>query len=297
MVCSCSTSEYLKKDLLRPWSKQLEMEIPCDEHFSAYYKKGEKEVLFNGGPHKTGLTPHNYRFAYIEKSFEKFNPDFVLVEGIHFAKGTSPKDIKDKVSDCKKSNFEHCYENIYSINLALKNNTSFRGAEPNDQQIIKAISPRYSRRDYIAMYWYRNMVRWKRQKTLSLRQYMPKMKESMTDKFGVPLKMKFSEFKKWYVKHSKKDFNPNNFTTDDLEPLNNENSTYFQKMAHAINRAREPQIQPAINFAIKNYNKILIVYGSGHYPKHRIAFEDFFGKPKISCAAKNKKNQGKPSLN
>jgi len=109
------------------------------------------------------------------------------------------------------------------------------------------------------------------------------MTASMQKRFGKKLQVSFEDFVLWYERKMGQSFDPKGVTLNADEPLNSQKATFIQKMAYQIEKVREPAIQDAIMKTINNFDKVMVVYGSGHYPKQKMALEDAFGKPKVRC--------------
>lgn len=82
-----------------------------------------------------------------------------------------------------------------------------------------------------------------------------------------------------YEKHIGKNFDYRNIKYEDIAPY--KDGHYLQQLSTIIDRKRETNILNVIESSLNAYDKILVVYGVGHYLKHKPVLDKALGNAKF----------------
>ena len=280
---STETSVSLDPSLIRAWTEELQAEEPCnDSSFLATYQRNQHVLYFLAMEHSMGPVGGNNKFLFIRKNLDELNPDFVLIENQERQLGVSPEKIKREIARCRTIDFVGCKENIYASSLALEKGLPFQGAEPSDEDIMRSMNPDFERSDYYGLIWIRNVIEWKRKGGRDFEKEVPIIFSRVKERLGPTMNMTYLQFKEWYKLKTGKNFDEKMITPDTIAPIKNSN-TYEQQLAYKVDQTREPGIQSSIEFALKKYQRVFVVYGGGHHVKQRLVFEKYFGKASYEC--------------
>lgn len=99
--------------------------------------------------------------------------------------------------------------------------------------------------------------------------------------FKVDSILSINEFEEWYLQHNHTKFDVSKITTMDTAPINDENASFTQKISYFETKIRNINIVKTIANTLNEYNKVLIVYGSGHHAEQKKVLEAMLGKPII----------------
>lgn len=94
-----------------------------------------------------GSNPNNPMFKDIKNEFQKFKPEFVLVEG-----NANYNIPQDSLSAKKKG------ESVYVAFLAKQNMIPCQSSEPSDSCLNDFLMKKYRKEDILTMYIIRQMV-------------------------------------------------------------------------------------------------------------------------------------------
>ncbi|MFA6237822.1 MAG: hypothetical protein WC635_10880 [Bacteriovorax sp.] len=267
---------------LRDYTTELEAEEKYKAPFIASYTYGEKNLVFVATLHTSGAG--NTTHKSIEKAFNEFKPDFLIVEGSAFTIISDPDDIAYSKA-CVKRKFKYCGEDAYAISQALKAKIPFSYGEPGDASVFEVLKKNaIAAEEMIVFYTLKNIPQWRRT-ALDTREDLKtlwnrKLNETLTKyskKFGASPVMNAENFKKIYKAKMGADFNFINITDATISPQIDKNPTWINKMAHAVDVVRENFLVNQMEKRLNKYKKVLVVYGVSHLVKQREMLSNTLG--------------------
>lgn len=286
-TCATSALSEPNFNLIKEFSNKLANEvIPCKtSHLTAKFKKDGKELYFTGVTHGRGPESENKNFQNIRRAFNELKPDSVVVEGIAANEGESPAERVKAAQACAENNFVNCPEIQFAAHLAIQAKKAFQGAEPAPQDIIEFLKPEYTKNDYACFMWL-SMVAGSRKAAFReennphLETNLENTRKSIQAIAGVS--MSYNDFIKCYESKTGTKFDLNRVSSRDYQP--NKNSPhFFQNFMYKMEQARNPQILRTLRRRFDKDNKVLIVYGGGHFVETYEALVETYGKPRIQC--------------
>ena len=250
----------LRKDLIQPYTFELQNKEPFSVPYYSSFKKGEyKLVYFAINFEENTKAPAQ---ALLAKIIDKFNPRVIVYQG-------DPKKAYQDPSYCGAELSIISYVEC----IAQKRDTPLVKSEPEDEALYKNLSRQgVSAEDFFYFYVFRPLA--SKQPALTVEQSV----ESKIKQLSF-IKKKFSKegFLTWYSKKMKNEFSPTGRGSNEIAPL--EDGTFIQKFAAKLDRFRETEILEKTEAALNKHKTVLVVYASAHLPKQRRALETFFGKP------------------
>ena len=122
---SCGNRDLLiDKSLIQDYSDKHP--FPGRPYF-AHFRNGDRNLFYIAAFHEK--QPSSKTFELITKAFQKHRLDCVIVEGIPFNKGESPKEVIDLVRRTSKDNSYEYGEAAFTILKATERKIPFYGAE------------------------------------------------------------------------------------------------------------------------------------------------------------------------
>lgn len=234
--------------------------------------KGNKYLSYFGSDHTK--KPGDPLFAEINQAFKEAKPQLVLVEGVEFI-----NDRKEEIKDIsKKMSLEDSIiqrgESGYVFKLAIDTNVDFESPEPSfNLEIQMLLDCGYSKKDIFTFYVYRSIYEYQREheekNTRSLKEYLlPHLEKFRTssgwskeeiDSFVNEL---FSDIDLSSEKY-KKESDPIPWEADKQVVTNN--------ISRTSSSFRDRYMVERIAEALKKYDRVFIIYGSGHAVKQEPA--------------------------
>lgn len=266
----------LNPDEVRPWSKKEKIQFPTP--LAAVFKKEDRVFIFVGDHHSDPATT----YKYIHLAFQKYSPEIVVVEGLDFAEGENPKKWKDKYSSkTKEEVWKDPSLGAGTELIAIERKIPFIGGEPSIEE--KMSSPFLLDKAFDA-----DDIR-----NVQILQRIPyrrdQLKISDLDSFldyaltlykVKELKSIFkTKFLAWYKKRTQKEFNYSKITKVDAEVNCKPNDTFLQKVACATNIERDRALVQHLGMLLKTHQRVLVVYGTGHFVQEYPAFLKAFSGP------------------
>jgi len=254
--------------------------------YAAHFSKEQKNLHYVAATHwdeKTKEWNAETRKT-IEEVFEESKPQIVIIEGLSSARGISPDTYKTYLNKLySKDGLATAREPDYVAHLAMQNNIDFIGGEPTAQEELKAMNDRgYSNKDVMAFYFLQAIPQNKGDGTINKDNFEQKAEEYFSSKMFdfIPKdeRITVAEFKEWYAQHNDKpERDAFNIQTGDLSP--EDNSSYFHKMSFETGVIREKNVDTQIEKSLNDYDRVMVVYGGGHFLESRPIFEKEFGNP------------------
>ena len=277
-----SFSTSLDPNLLRPWS--AEAKFQCEPPFKVTYKNGKKEFVFVAVSHISGpVVPDQSDLKILEETIETTKPESVVVETV--SGGIMPKVAFEGISKkCFQDKKFFCGESAYSAMIADKVGAKVLGGEPIPPVLNDALLKVESNSNLLAYRSTQTVLSFKRQ-GVPEKEWPKKFLEDLSHNIDLSKsKWSYDEYSKWLKNH----LNLKAKQVEDswLEPKNDEHATALQRIAYHVDNAREPLIVKNVEQVLNQHNKVMILYGAGHFYKQAPVYEKIFGAPKIECLKK-----------
>lgn len=275
---SCATSFKPDYSLIQNYSFELQKKEPFQPPYYSIFNKNGKQLFYVAANHTSKR--ESKTFKIITKAFDEFQPDFVIVEGIQ--SGEVSKGLIKYVKKCFSSQSQRCEEQVFVIFNALEKNIPFEGGEPSDLQILESAKLQgLTSEDIVYFYLLRISIQWKRQKKINeanakkmLSDFTPVLEKNFKNKVSI----NYDGFLNWYSKNSQKSFKIKDLKNNDVAPISN--GTFFQQISHKEGITREKNLLSRVANALNKHNRVLIVYGGGHFVISKLVIEDMLGKAK-----------------
>jgi len=250
-----------------------------------HFQKVDKNLYYINARHATKDGLHKPTIETIEKAIEDYKPQLVIIEGVPTAIGVSPAPYVKFAEKDSVDNFLIGGEPVYALLLAHKNNIPFVGGEPTDIEIFSAMEKEgYSLKDMMAFYLLRAIPRaWIEKRPMSEEGYFQLFVDEYLGKFfeHVPEheRLTLAEFEEWYATHRDKRSNPDYLAVQmgDMAPWDTPTASYFQTLNYRLGMVREEHLDTLIGESMTNYDRVLVVYGDGHFVQSRAVFEKMLG--------------------
>ena len=262
----------------------------CDvtaEHARTYqpvavteFQRDEKHLYYINAHHVSGTD--NPTCKTVQQSITRFNPDLVIVEGGET--GTENNGfVKFVHEQAAKSGFKLGGETAYAAHLAMENNIPFIGGEPSDKTIFSCMKEKgYSAKEVMAFYLLRQIPQWRREGVLgesTFAERATKHLEHWRRASGTPgaAALSFEEFTRWYDKHNTTGKTFLEIDNEDVRPTNAPADNYFRKLHYRLTAIRERHVDTVIGNSFTDHDRVLVVYGDGHFRSSRRVFEKALG--------------------
>ena len=245
-------------DRFNQWKKFNK--IPRDKAFCLLFELRNKKLYYIGAKHTTDTGSET--FLYIHKIITESKPDIVLLEGIPYSLGISPR----------LSNMQG--ESKFAIDLAIENKIPYIGIEPNENNILLNISNKFNKDDiygymYLGMYKY-HFVTLKSGEN-QLQEFFEKYELPNLEKSIGKIPFNFHE---WF----KSKFNKSFIYGEDLEYASPTDSDIItQKISYELAKMRDAGIIINLYKVLNTYDKILFICGQNHLYAHLKILEETFG--------------------
>jgi len=252
--------------------------------FAARYEKDGKQLSYIAALHESGTASRTFKL--IAGEFSRLKPQLVIVEGIPQNAGTNNQAF---VAIARQS--ANAMESYYAVSLALDAQAAFAGGEPSPQDIkTRLLSAGYAEKDIFGHGIVQEIPVWKRQNPSS--GFSTFYKESASNlanmyRLAANGTMSEAEFAKWYEEKNRKPFNAEIISVQETAPYNNPDSLFTQKMGFEIMKVRDMAICRAVADAINKYDRVLVVYGAGHFVMEQDILADMIGQPVFEPQPRN----------
>ena len=287
--CSIQTGRYpsnlseiidFKLELIHVLSRKP---TDLDKHpvklpYIAKYIFGEKNLYYLVTAHSRDITSATHRT--IKKMLQKHEDLNVVVE----------MNIKNKAQlsgQLERCNiYKACVEASYAYKLANAKDFDIFGGEPFNRVVKKHFLGRgYSIDELIFFYTVRNFSQWHPYppKPPYRPKYPKKEIESIIEHKKRSLEQTDNSFSyntlvELYKRGMGREFNYENVKYSDIAPY--KDGHYIQKLSVVVDEAREISVLRAIQDAINiDDDNTFVIYGSGHYLKHRQVLNQALGNP------------------
>jgi len=249
-----------------------------------HFHKDNKDLYYIGTHHGTNI--ENVSHETIGQAIYKYKPQCVVLEGIETVKGVSPQlGIDPKLPPhVQAARYFQSEENVHTAELLRKKNVPFIGGEPPTSAVFKSVEQQgYSTKEVMGLYLLRMIPQWRRRGVLKDSHQFTEMatnflKSPVFSHVPDQEKLTLQEFNAWYDQHKAELGNKEYLQTiaADSNSNNAPDANYFQKMANSMDAARDSNIIATVNEVLKQYDKVLVVYGNAHQYTSEPIFEKMF---------------------
>lgn len=253
---------------------------PAKLPYYVIYKKGNKKLIYLSTPHTKNIQSQSHQM--IKKILASTSLKSVIVE-----MPTYDDKILKKLLDYCDVNKE-CVESVYAYKLASLLKLDVIGGEPHNLEILKnSIKLGMTTKEVIFFYTFRKVAMWRQSNPdkayhppnpiNEIKKYIESSKKRLRLR-NHPFSYK--DFTEIYKKGMKKPFNYKKTAYEDIAPY--KDGHYIQKLAVIIDQTRENSILKIIQDKINQYSEVFVIYGSGHFLKHRPVLKEAFDSERIS---------------
>jgi hypothetical protein len=273
---------------VRPWNKGDKDQFPTP--LGAVFEKGDKTLIFVGDHHVDPSSTYNL----IEAAFLRFAPEIVVVESLAFALGENPKShLNDYLSKTKEEIWKNPSLGPGTELLAITKKIPVIGGEPTiEEQMTNPflLGMGFTSEDILNTQILQRLPY--RRDQLGFKE-PARFFEYAMDLYRI--KGSRPDFEKrfaaWYKRRTQKEFDYQKVTKDNSAVNCSKDDTFIQKVACAFNMARDRFLVERMELLLNKYDRVLVVYGTGHfvqeYPALTAAFSkapDYFGSEPLTGA-------------
>lgn len=284
VLLGCSSS----KVIYAPEAANLKSRYSCTDckepPFTARYRQGIKRLSYVGSRHESGITSKT--FLLINDEFARLKPQIVIVEGIPRNAG-----INNPAFIAQARQYASDMESYYAVSLALNANAFFEGGEPGPQEKKEwLLGKGYTEKDIFGHDILQEIPVWKRQKSVAgFSDFYMSASQNIARMYRLDptALMSETEFRAWYAQKNHKQFDAEAITVQETAPYNNEDSLFTQKMNFEISRIRDMAICRTIADALNNFDRVMVVYGAGHFGMEQDILTKMLGRPEMTNQVSN----------
>lgn len=246
--------------------------------FVARYGRGLKQLSYVGARHESGITSKT--FLLINGEFARLKPQIVIVEGIPRNAG-----VNNPVFAAQARQHAGNMESYYAVSLAVAANALFEGGEPAPQETEEwLLNKGYTEKDIFGHDILQEMPVWKRQKSaVGFSEFYRDASQNISSMYRLAPGniMSETEFKAWYAQKNYRQFDAEAVTIKETAPYDDEYSLFTQKMSFEISRIRDMAICRTIADALNDFDRVMVVYGAGHFGMEQEILGKMLGRPEI----------------
>jgi hypothetical protein len=223
-------------------------------------------------------------FKTVKKAFDELRPQVIIIEGVEDTGVLSPPEYSKYVNRMASEHFKKGGEPAYAAWLGIQNNIPYAPSEPTNLDIARSFEKKgQTRKDYAYFEIARFLPQWKMTDTIhNWNDYKKEANKFAGYEFknlGIHETFNFEDFLKWCRIQLGHDLNYN-AVVDDFSPQTDRNPTGMNRLSKEVDGSREPHIHEVTVRMLNQYDRVLIVFGSGHLVKHRAALTKLLGNSK-----------------
>ena len=184
-------------------------------------------------------------------------------------------------------------EPSYAAALALKNNIPYIGGECG--KLKDRLDKRFTAKDLAGYYVILQIPYWSRMNPGKIPDFdtwfnelMSGLKKSLW--IDPALEFTSDEFTRWYESKNHGKFEFSQINSEAPAPVSGENALFTQKMGFQFALLRDTNILQVITDMLNKFDRVLIVYGAGHYAAQKVALADMLGQPEYTYITDPKAN-------
>lgn len=285
LLASCASNGGLKADIsrIRPWTTDLEHAQPLPPPYVVDFEQGSKALTFLAVDHSNEAASPSLRL--VEGVMDARRYSAVVLEGIPRSLGVNPPGFLSRAEKDGLNGFFHEGERSIAVRMAAKKAVPFVGGEP-DEELIKAnvLNAGFTVDDLFCFYVLRQVPLWRRDGTLTrggfeeaYLEHAPLIGRRLGYAEGTEPALE--AFHKWYQARLGRPFRPRDVSQETVAPFT-AGALYTQRLSAVTTRVRDEHIVRVVEEMLNRYGRVLMVYGSNHYPMQQLALESMLGKPK-----------------
>jgi hypothetical protein len=267
---------HLDPNEVRPWNKKEKNQFPTP--LAAVFKKEDFVFAFVGDHHEDPQATYNFT----QSAINKISPQIIVVEGLAFSLGENPNEhLKNYEGKTKEEIWKDPSLGCGTELIAKAHNIPIVGGEPTIEEQMTSpflLKKGYTPNDIRNVQILQRIIYRRDKLNVSdpeiFFEYAMKLyavKESKQD-FK-------THFLSWYKNKSGKNFEYLKITKEESAVNCSLDDTFMQKVACDFNINRDRFLVEKINLLLGKYNRVMVVYGTGHFVQEYPAFLKGFGAP------------------
>ncbi len=277
-----SSESELKPDLslLQPRRADDRDEDVEGTPYVAMFNRGGKSLLFLGARHERDIE-NAPTHAFVREAMDRFRPQVAIIEGLSTSEGPQPERFMEAARKRVASGMAP--ESMYTAVLADDLGAVVIGGEPDAEATPRVIREAgYSDEDLLGFLLTRRVAsivqggrmdgEFGDQADRHLRQL--KARNNIKSDFNG------QAFLKWYEDAVGQPFNPRR-AKQEVSPSAVDEPTSLRKMAVLVMKAREHNLAKLEARMLREHDRVLVVYGSGHLRWERAMLEKMLGPPEF----------------
>ena len=265
-------------------------EVHHDTPYVFEIESGDKKISYFGAEHSRN--PQNPMFEELEQKFLETNPDIVFVEGWNRLEEVKPGIIKGFKKASRENIIKQFGEPGFTMKLAAEAGIDLESPEPKFRDEINHLLERgFGREEIFAFYAYRQIEQYHRTpEKPELEEYLAPF---IQKEFSVAAKWKDFDYS---VKHlqeignkiwgEKGDLNDPRHAEEKNNPTLSDDTkdrqTVVNEIARQSSRYRDECVVERIKEAIKEKDRLFIVFGATHAVMQEPALRKMFSENKKS---------------
>jgi hypothetical protein len=281
LLSGCTSAPKFDAHLVRPWQSELEQEYLSKKPFIARHKAKDFEIFYLAAHHDND--PNSQTMQLIDKLFQNYKFDVLIIEPFPNSKGESPQWYLDLSRKSIGKSLIVEGESSYAVIKANDKAIPFFGGEIDHLQLYLQLKIQgYTTEDVIGFYLVRQIPQWIRQKKAPaemLKKDAPQFLKHYCKDFEVPPTNcpDLAAIKLWYRAKMNKELTPERIN-DEVAPIYG--STIFtQKISSAVGDIRDRFTLNLIQTYLKKYKRVAVIYGKSHYITLRKSIDAAMGPP------------------
>lgn len=285
VAAAASTKTYTADlALLRPVTRAGYQAEPFDAPFVSVFDDGTKRLVFVSGDHAAGMRSAGART--VRRAVSRHKPGIIVVEGLKGGDEAGTREWLEQARYFVRHAPKSIPENYHAAHAGDKAGGAVFGGEPS-LAALRAAAARagFTDEDLLGFLMARNIPAWSEDGPLtpqalrrSSEHYLPKVSADL----GFAPAWHWNDFLRWYERKAGLARPPETLSYDDVGPHEGPDPTFLQRISLSLDRMREENIVRTIELALKNSDRVLVVYGSGHLVKQRPVWSRMFGASKDS---------------
>ncbi|MFA6583101.1 MAG: hypothetical protein WCS77_02295 [Elusimicrobiaceae bacterium] len=268
--------------LLMSWEESVKAGKDVRPPYLVKFSTSSKSLWFIAASHSNSVETET--FELVKKAFSEFKPQALIIEGVEKKPNLSAESYKFLIKDAnlETTKFWPMGESAYAVAFAVKQKTACTSGEPSAEYIRAHLDKKFTLKDLFGFYVVRQIPEIKRQnpdKKVNFDEWFNK--HALVVSRETIDSLSLSEFKTWYEEKNKEKFDFDKIDTNVSAPLANKNALFTQRINYSLSIVRNTAILETIADMLNQYDKVLIVYGSGHFGQQANVLEDMLGKAEI----------------
>lgn len=277
------------RDIQRNYSTEGQIIIPATElvnyyclenarnspqqPFTAQYRAGRKRFSFIAAIH--GVDKGTY--SLIDREIELLKPQIVIVEGTGTSEGISPE---SKIRLMNRERLWEKTEAFYAVKKAINNGIPFIGGEPEDRKLMNHILEKYSIEDFAAFYILRSITSNNGPDTRgAVSSFSRRFLQGANGGVEKCPFRDMNDLNQWFENNIGKELTRENLKHDLVAPSSLEDDLITRNVSAESSLYRDRHLIMLIAELLNRFDRVLMVYGGGHFPTNREAFKAMLGSP------------------